>query len=67
MLRLPSPSVTRTHDVLSLYATEADKVETPIPVGDEDAPGHHVGDQLALAVETPIPVGDEDAPKVTVI
>ena len=37
-------------------------VETPIPVGDEDALACHGPVGVLHVVETPIPVGDEDAP-----
>ena len=37
-LRLPSPSVTRTHVLEDPHHRQRDVVETPIPVGDEDAP-----------------------------
>jgi len=36
-------------------------VETPIPVGDEDAPDRRDTLGVVWRVETPIPVGDEDA------
>ena len=61
MLRLPSPSVTRTHLAGVLAGDQWRGVETPIPVGDEDArPDSHLS--AHNSVETPIPVGDEDAP-----
>ena len=61
MLRLPSPSVTRTHHDSLRGLDVPVTVETPIPVGDEDAHRDPLPGAFAADVETPIPVGDEDA------
>ena len=61
-LRLPSPSVTRTHTATPYQALSLPTLRLPSPSvtrthrpASRRAPNHET-------VETPIPVGDEDAP-----